>query len=100
WRRGNRVACGPSSSGVMARSNQNPLVRGQSRVTAHLLISCEANTVVRLGARRHPHPRPDDMYAKGVLLPSGKTGPSASGKTIGVGAACPMAHMRVRWLRG
>ena len=29
---------------------------------------------------------------RGWLLPSGKTGPSASGKVIGFGAACPMAH--------
>ena len=30
---------------------------------------------------------------RGWLLPAGKTGPSASGKVIGFGAACPMAHM-------
>jgi hypothetical protein len=29
---------------------------------------------------------------RGLLLPSGKTGPWASGKSIGFGAACPMAH--------
>src|SRR5262245_53713664 len=39
---------------------------------------------------------PRRLVCKGVLLPSGKTGPSASGKTIGFGAACPMAHMFAR----
>src|SRR5215831_16744678 len=39
---------------------------------------------------------PRRHVCKGVLLPSGKTGPSASGKTIGFGAACPMAHMFAR----
>src|SRR5215831_10163013 len=39
---------------------------------------------------------PRRHICKGVLLPSGKTGPSASGKTIGFGAACPMAHMFAR----
>ena len=29
---------------------------------------------------------------RGLLLPSGKTGPWASGKVRGFGAACPMAH--------
>src|SRR5262249_12671862 len=80
WRRGNRAACAPSSSGAMARSNQNPLVRGQSRVTAHLLISCEASTVVRLGARRHPPPRPDDTYAKGCCCLQVKQGPRPPGR--------------------
>jgi hypothetical protein len=39
---------------------------------------------------------PRRHVCKGVLLPSGKTGLSASGKTIGFGAACPMAHMFAR----
>jgi len=51
--------------------------------------------MVETPRRRHPPPRPDDT-CKGVLLPSGKSGPSASGKTIGFGAACPMAHMFAR----
>ena len=32
------------------------------------------------------------LLRRGSLLPSGKTAPSASGKTIGFGAACPTAH--------
>src|SRR5262249_8506114 len=43
-----------------------------------------------LVSRRPPPPRPD--VCKGVLWPSGKTGPSASGKMRGFGAACPMAR--------
>src|SRR5215475_4647026 len=43
-----------------------------------------------------PPSSPRRHVCKGVLLPSGKTGPSASGKTIGFGAACPMAHMFAR----
>src|SRR5262249_46029328 len=43
-----------------------------------------------------PPSSPRRHICKGVLLPSGKTGPSASGKTIGFGAACPMAHMFAR----
>src|SRR5262245_49068836 len=39
---------------------------------------------------------PRRPVCKGVLWPSGKTGPSASGTTIGFGAACPMAHMFAR----
>src|SRR4029453_4999758 len=43
-----------------------------------------------------PLSSPRRHICKGVLLPSGKTGPSASGKTRGFGAACPMAHMFAR----
>src|SRR5215813_12114657 len=39
---------------------------------------------------------PGRHLCKGVLLPSGKPGPSASGKTLSFGAACPMAHMFAR----
>ena len=39
-----------------------------------------------------PPSSPRRHVCKGVLLPSGKPGPSASGKTLGFGAACPMAH--------
>src|SRR5262249_21264153 len=39
-----------------------------------------------------PPSSPRRHVCKGVLLPSGKTGPSASGMMIGFGAACPMAH--------
>src|SRR5215467_1642073 len=39
-----------------------------------------------------PPSSPRRHICKGVLLPSGKTGPSASGKMIGFGAACPMAR--------
>src|SRR5262245_45755532 len=46
--------------------------------------------------RRSPPASPGPHICKGVLLPSGKTGPSASGKTRGFGAACPMAHMFAR----
>src|SRR5215831_2052592 len=31
-------------------------------------------------------------FSQGSLLPSGSSAPWASGKTIGFGAACPMAH--------
>src|SRR5215813_1976387 len=43
-----------------------------------------------------PPSSPRRHICKGVLWPSGKTGPSASGKTISFGAACPMAHMFAR----
>src|SRR5262249_25427857 len=43
-----------------------------------------------------PPSSPGRHLCKGVLLPSGKPGPSASGKTLGFGAACPMAHMFAR----
>ena len=36
---------------------------------------------------------PKKNSRRGWLLPSGKTGPSASGKARGFGAACPMAHL-------
>jgi hypothetical protein len=39
-----------------------------------------------------PPSSPRRHVCKGVLLPSGKTGPSASRKRIGFGAAWPMAH--------
>src|SRR5262249_42355871 len=48
------------------------------------------------GRRETPLSLPRRQLCKGVLLPSGKTGPSASGKTIGFGAACLMAHMFAR----
>src|SRR5262249_44714532 len=65
--------------------------RGPPRLRDRPLHTCHGRTP----RRRPPPPRPDDI-CKGVLLPSGKTGPSASGKTIGFGAACPMAHMFAR----
>src|SRR5262247_1268678 len=43
-----------------------------------------------------PPSSPGRHICKGVLLPSGKPGPSASGKTLSFGAACPMAHMFAR----
>src|SRR5215211_5766586 len=43
-----------------------------------------------------PPSLPRRYVCRGVLWPSGKTGPSASGKTIGFGAACPMAHTFAR----
>src|SRR5262249_28650699 len=43
-----------------------------------------------------PLSSPRRHICKGVLLPSGTTGPSASGKTIGFGAACLMAHLFAR----
>jgi len=60
--------------------------RGPPRCLGRPLRTCHGRTP----RRRHPPPRPD--VCKGVLLPSGKTGPSASGKMIGFGAACPMAR--------
>src|SRR5262249_50513453 len=39
-----------------------------------------------------PPSSPRRHVCKGVWLPSGKTGPSASGKMRGFGAACPMAR--------
>ena len=39
-----------------------------------------------------PPSLPRRYVCRGVLWPSGTTGPSASGKTRGFGAACPMAH--------
>src|SRR5262245_55514816 len=36
-----------------------------------------------------PPSSPGRHLCKGVLLPSGKPGPSASGKTLSFGAACP-----------
>jgi hypothetical protein len=43
-----------------------------------------------------PPSSPRRHVGTGVLWPSGKTGPSASGKTRGFGAACPMAHLFAR----
>ena len=58
--------------------------RGPPRLLGRPLRACRGRTPRRI----HSPPRPDNSR-RGSLLPSGNPGPSASGKTIGFGAAVP-----------
>src|SRR5262245_28487172 len=87
------ATCRASETGhrLSARPGCGEERRGPPRLRDRPLHTCHGRT-----PRRSPPSSPRRHVCKGVLLPSGKTGPSASGKTIGFGAACPMAHMFAR----
>ena len=77
-----RVTGSPRNRGFVEERRGPPRLRGRP------LRACHGRT-----PRRIPAPLAQKNSRRGWLLPSGKTGPSASGKAIGFGAACPMAHM-------
>jgi hypothetical protein len=62
--------------------------RGPPRLRGHPLRACHGRTP----RRRRPLLA---QFSQGSLLPSGNSAPWASGKSIGFGAACPMAHTLV-----